>query len=106
TALTHRLLVLWSGEAAATPGWPSADAAVRAAAEPMLNHWASMLVGDPRRIRCTVESVDEAGAAFEVHTFALAELALCLLDLVYGVESDTGAVQPPDTRCEIEQRVL
>ncbi|NLD67658.1 MAG: hypothetical protein GX644_02470, partial [Limnobacter sp.] len=106
TALTHRLLVLWSGEPAATPGWLPADAAARSAAEPMLNHWASMLIGDPRRIRCTVECVDDAGTTVEVQRFALAELSLCPLDLVYGVESDTGAVQPPDTACEIEQRVL
>jgi hypothetical protein len=45
TALTHRVMLLWSGGAGTTPGWSKAS--VRAQAEPMLNAWAAKLLGDP-----------------------------------------------------------
>ena len=102
-AVTHRLLVLFGGKPAATPGWPAAAQSPRAAAEPMLNAWAAGLLGDPRKVRCTVERLDEAtGAVVETRTLALSALALAPLDVVYGVEPIARAGQPS----ELEQRVL
>src|SRR5262249_25967932 len=73
TALTHRVMVLWSGAPGAAPGWSNASA--RAQAEPMLNAWAAKLLGDPRKTRCTVERLDPAtGAVVETRVLHLADL--------------------------------
>src|SRR4029453_15421149 len=58
-ALTHRLLLLLSGEPAATTGWAATSTSVRATAEPVLNAWAAKLLGDPRKVRCVIERLDE-----------------------------------------------
>ena len=63
---------------AASPARPPAGLAAPArrrapAAEPMLNAWAAKLLGDPRKVRCTVEQLDEAtGAVAETHADARA----------------------------------
>jgi hypothetical protein len=106
-ALTHRLLLLFSGNAASTTGWAAAATSPRAAAEPMLNAWAATQLGDPRTVRCTVERVDADGAVAEVHRFMLSDLALAPLDVVYGVDATTGVAPPSGSApSEIEQRVL
>lgn len=46
TALTHRLLLLFSGAPVVNPGWPATASSRRASAEPMLNAWASKLLGN------------------------------------------------------------
>lgn len=103
TALTHRLLVLFSGKPATTPGWATATQSARAAAEPMLNAWAAKLLGDPRKVRCTVEHLDEtSGAVLDSRVFPLAELKLAPLDAVFGIEAEPRAGQ----MSEIELRVL
>src|SRR5262249_14197224 len=55
TALTHRLLLLFSGAPAVNPGWPTIAAPRRASAEPMLNAWASKLLGNASKVRCTIQ---------------------------------------------------
>jgi hypothetical protein len=94
-AITHRLVVLFSGKASA--------GTVRAGAEPMLNLWASRLLGDPRVTRCTVERLDDiTGAVAETRSFMLSELALAHLDIVYTID-----VQPrAGELSELEQLVL
>ena len=105
TALTHRVMLLWSGAAGTTPGWSKASA--RAQAEPMLNAWAAKLLGDPRKTRCTVERLDPAtGAVVETRVLHLADLLLAPLDVVYGVDTGGGAAQVDPSPTEIEQRVL
>ena len=105
TALTHRVMLLWSGAPGAAPGWSTASA--RAQAEPMLNAWAAKLLGDSRKTRCTVERLDPAsGAVVETHVLHLADLLLAPLDLVYGVDTGGGAAQVDPSPTEIEQRVL
>ena len=106
-ALTYRLLLLFSGEAAATPGWAAASTSPRATAEPMLNAWAATQLGDPRKVRCTVERVDADGAVVAVNTFKFSDLALAPLDVVYGVDATTGVAPPSGAApSDIEQRVL
>ena len=103
TAVTHRLLQLFSGKPAATTGWAAPSASARATAEPMLNAWAAKLLGDPRKVRCTVELLDEtSGSVLEGRTLLLSELKLAPLDVVYGVELQATAGQ----LSEVEQRVL
>lgn len=106
TALTHRLLILFSGTAPATPGWLNWNSAVRSAVEPMLNFWAFRQFGDGNRVRCTVERIDPAnpanGHALQASHFALAALNVTPLDVVYGVDVADGQ----GTLSEIEQWVL
>jgi hypothetical protein len=102
-ALTHRLLQLFSGDPPATTGWAAVSTSVRATAEPMLNAWAAKLLGNARKVRCTVERLDEAsGAVLESRKLLLSDLKLAPLDVVYGVELQVSAGQVS----EVEQRVL
>jgi len=101
-ALTHRLLQLFSGKPPATTGWAAASTSVRATAEPMLNSWAAQLLGNPKKVRCTVEQVDASGAVLDSRKLALSDLKLAPLDVVYGVELQATAGHSS----EIEQRVL
>jgi hypothetical protein len=107
TALTHRLMLLFSGSTGATPGWLPWNSGIRSAMEPMLNYWASKMLGDASKVRCSVERIDAvSGAVAETRTLPLSELAITPLDVVYGVQADTSAAQSPGTLCEIEQWVL
>ncbi|MGJ7510127.1 hypothetical protein [Variovorax sp. GT1P44] len=104
-ALTHRLLLLWSGKAPAATGWVAASA--RATAEPMLNAWAAKLMGDPRNVRCTIERIDDAsGAVAETRVLRLSDLQLAPLDVVYGVEDVSGPRRADISTDDIEQRLL
>ena len=101
-ALTHRLLQLFSGKPPAATGWAAASTSVRATAEPMLNSWAAQLLGNPKKVRCTVEQLDSNGSVLETHDILLSDLKLAPLDVVYGVELQATAGHSS----EIEQRVL
>ncbi len=101
-ALTHRVLELFSGKPAVATGWAAASTSARASAEPMLNSWVAKLLGNPKKVRCTVEMLDGAGAVLETRKLLLSDLALAPLDVVFGVEPLAGVGQIS----EIEQRVL
>ena len=107
-ALTHRLLVLFSGKPAATTGWAAASTSPRAAAEPMLNAWAAKLLGDPRKVRCTVARIDvDSGATLDARSFKMVDLQLAPLDVVYGVDATTGVAPPSGAApSDLEQAVL
>jgi len=110
-ALTHRVVALWSGKAAATTGWAAASTSPRATAEPMLNSWAARQLGDPRKTRCTVERLDDAGqTVLETQRFALSELQLTPLDVVYGVPAQDGQGRDADVAgsgaSDVEQWLL
>jgi hypothetical protein len=100
--LTHRVLQLFSGKPPVATGWVAASTSVRATAEPMLNSWAAKLLGNPKKVRCTVEMVDGGGAVLETHKLLLSDLQLAPLDVVFCVEplASVGQVS------ELEQRVL
>ena len=100
--LTHRVLQLFSGKPPAATGWAAASTSVRATAEPMLNSWAAKLLGNPKKVRCTVEMLDGSGAVLETHKLLLSDLQLTPLDVVFGVEPLAGVGQVS----ELEQRVL
>jgi len=102
-ALTHRLLLLFGGKPTATTGWVARSRSVRATAAPILNAWAAKLLGDPRKVRCVIERLDEpSGAVAETRTLPLSELQLAPLDVVYGVDAQPRAGQLSN----IEQHVL
>jgi hypothetical protein len=100
--LTHRLLQLFSGSTPSTAGWAAVSTSARAAGDPVLNAWAAKLLGDPRKVRCTVERLDENGSVLETRAVLLSDLKLVALDVVYGVEVQANARQSS----EIEQQVL
>jgi hypothetical protein len=106
TALTHRLLVLFSGAPVGNPGWLATNSSIRASCEPMLNAWASKLLGNATTVRCTIEQLDTTGAVAQTRQFPLSALLIGPLDMVYGVETDTGQTPPAGTLSEIEQYVL
>lgn len=93
-SITHRMMVLFSGAPAIGAGWPGATATIRGSVESMLTVWTSRLLGDPRKIRCTVEQLGAAGTVIATQTFALSELAVGALDFVYNVGSTSGAATP------------
>ena len=101
-ALTHRVLQLFSGKPPVATGWAAASTSARATAEPMLNSWVSKLLGNPKKVRCTIEMLDNAGTVLDTRKLLLGDLNLAPLDVVYGVEPLAGAGQIS----EIEQRVL
>lgn len=100
--LTHRVLQLFSGKPAVATGWAAASTSARATAEPMLNSWVAKLLGNPKKVRCTVEMVDSAGVVLDTRKVLFSDLKLAPLDVVYGVEPLAGVGQIS----EIEQRVL
>ena len=107
TAVTHRLLSLMSGAVNLnTPGWFAGDAGVRSTAERLLNFWASRLLGDGSKVRCTVEQLDASGAVVETRRLPLTELSLTPLDIVYGVEATMNAPDATPPLSEIEQYLL
>ena len=103
-ALSHRVLVLAPAQAKAAPGWPQASP--RSAAEPALDAWAGRLLGDPTKIRCTIERSDGQGAAAQTLRLALSELGLSALDVVYGVQTGATALGAAASLSDVEQRVL
>jgi hypothetical protein len=100
--LTHRVLQLFSGKPPVATGWAATSTSARATAEPMLNSWAAKVLGNPKKVRCTVEMLDGGGAVLETHKLLLSDLTLTPLDVVFGVEPLAGVGQVS----EIEQRVL
>jgi len=106
-ALTHRLLMLWSDKPTATTGWAAASTSARASAEPMLNAWAARLLGDPRKVRCVIERIDDtSGAVAETRVLRLSDLQLTPLDVVYGVETVAGPRRADTSPDDVEQRLL
>jgi hypothetical protein len=89
TAFTQRVVVLLpggqpTGGSGGTTGWAATP---RAEAEPRLERWAASLLGDPGRVRCTVELLDDTGHVTDVVRFPISELGLSALDVVHGVKA-------------------
>ena len=100
TAVTHRLLALWSGAAGTTSG-----ASPMAQAEPALNAWAGKLLGDFGSVRCTFERIGDDGAVLETRALKLSRIMLAPLDIVYCVP-EGGNAPSVEATGDIEARVL
>lgn len=83
TALTHRLFAIAAGNQA--PGWFKTP---RAQAEPRLNSWAAVLLGDPARVRARARFLDASGASVGTVEFGLDRLALAPADLLALPDGD------------------
>ncbi|HJZ83285.1 MAG TPA: hypothetical protein VKD91_23150, partial [Pyrinomonadaceae bacterium] len=100
--IVHRLVALFSGEEVLPPAWTSTEVSFRAQAEPNLNAWVGELLGDPARVRCVIERIDnEESVAPESNELRLSELGLSPLDFIYAGAGSRDA-QPS----EIEQRLM
>ena len=97
--LTHRVLLLVSGNPAISASWAGVPSTPRAVAEPRLNAWVSTLLPDPSAVRCDVTFHDGAGD----HTahIQLSDLGVGPLDCLAMAD----AADVPQ-RSEIEQRIL
>lgn len=88
-ALTHRLLISVSGQAAALGSWPVDTRQARGGAEPRLNAWLAELLGDPDRVRCRVEYLHpETNVVLQVREVRLGVLNLSPLDAMYTINLD------------------
>jgi hypothetical protein len=105
TAVTHRVLLLWSG-ATGPAGAAATSTSPMARAEPALNGWAGHLLGDFGNVRCTFERVGEGGVVLESRALTLDELPLAPLDVVCGMPAAGNAAAAGTTSTEIEARVL
>jgi hypothetical protein len=104
TAVTHRVLALWTDATGAAGGGSGASPMARA--EPALNAWAARLLGDFGNVRCTFERVSDDDRVLESRALPLRDLSLAPLDVVYGLP-EAGSASPGDaTSSEIEARIL
>lgn len=105
--ITHRVLVLMAGGPQTGAGWMASNNSAAAGSERMLNAWVSRLLGDARKVRCTVERLAPGSAdVLQSLSFPLAELPLTPLDFVHGVQAEGGAGPEGQSPCHVEQLVL
>lgn len=91
-ALTHRLLILFSGDATSPLAWKPTEQNARAQAEPHLNRWVAQLLGDPAKVLCKLQydyAVQVQGQELPVpkqylRTVSLKEMKLAPLDVLYA----------------------
>jgi hypothetical protein len=102
-AFTHRVVVLFNDTAVEPAGWVSGGSP-RAAADPVLNAWVAALLGDPRKVRCVIDRLDDADLVVETRELRLSELQLSALDAAFSVHVQAQARAGGLT--ELEQRVL
>src|SRR4029078_12728156 len=95
-ALTHRVVVLFNEPGVANGLWSTTRA--RALAEPALENWAATILGDPAKVRCTVEYFDPGGDPDVPDATAdlrLSAIDVCALDLVHAppIPADGGSTE-------------
>ena len=104
-SITHRVVVLFSGTSNAGGGWSNQSA--RGVSERWLNAWIRALLGDARKVRCTVEQLDDAGAVAATATFMLQDVfPLSPIDFVYFTQPAGTSNQTGTAPCFAEELVL
>jgi hypothetical protein len=98
--LTHRVILLFAGPVASAAPWNQIPRHARAAAEPSLDAWLSLMLPDPSIVRCRVTYEDAQGHA-QSATVALRDLSIGPLDLL----AMSDAAETPQ-RSEMESRIL
>ena len=102
-AVTHRVVVLFSGNTNSNWGTQS----VRATFDPWLNSWLLSQLGDAQKIRCTVEKLDDTTAAVTATaTFPLGDLQTTPIDFVYAVQPAGQSQDGTNAPTDAEQLVL
>jgi hypothetical protein len=73
----------------------------------VLNAWAASLIGDARRVRCTVEHLQpDSGTVIARRTLRLSDVPISPLDLVYGAGASGDPVRNDNPFSDIEERIL
>jgi hypothetical protein len=98
--LTHRVVLLFAGPVSAAASWSHIPRHPRAAAEPSLDAWLSLMLPDPAIVRCRITFLDSAGNTHSA-TIALQDLSIGPLDLL----AMSDAAETPQ-RSEIESRIV
>jgi hypothetical protein len=99
TAVSHRTaLILGGNPIAPPPGWGAIADTPRSLAEPHLDGWLGVLIGDPGRVRCAVTYTNDLGNPTPLEV-TLADLDLRPIDVLHCVtvaqgEEQTTAAQP------------
>jgi hypothetical protein len=96
--VTHRVMLLFTGEPPRQAGWP-ATVTPRQKAEARLDAWLTSVLPDPGKVRCRVERTDTTGTSSPV-TVRLSELGLSPLDMLTLADA---AMTPQES--ELEQRI-
>jgi hypothetical protein len=96
TGLSHRLLVVFADDTAA-PGWTINDA--RRAAEPRVDRWCGLVLGDPTRYRFAAEVRDADGTVVETLAAQLPDLGVSAISTVVASATEGAEVS------ELEQRL-
>lgn len=92
TAVSHRAALILGGNPIAPTGWGGIAGTPRAAAEPHLDGWIGLVIGDPARVRCGVAYTDTLGATRNVEV-TLAQLRLRPVDVLHCVTVSQGEEQ-------------
>jgi hypothetical protein len=112
-AIMHRAALVLGGTPLTPAGWGAVPATPRSTAEPHLDGWLGMLIGDPSAVRCQVSYTDNAPTPVVRQVeVTLAALGLRPIDLLHAVapsESEAQATQAEPTgsvqASEIDSRV-
>ncbi|HEY4214811.1 MAG TPA: hypothetical protein VGM84_25265 [Steroidobacteraceae bacterium] len=99
--LTHRVAVLFAGNATVNPPWSSVGMHPRAAAEPWIDAWLSTLLPDPSLVTCTVTYSDAGGNPGTPVAVSLHDLDVQTQDVL----AMAGVGSTPQ-RGELELRIL
>ena len=103
TALTHRLVAVFSGPAPPEP--PAGARAARRAAEPKLDAWLAQMIGPLKSVRLRAEFVDAAGTALDAKDVRLDALGLSNLDAFY-LSASASPELPSDLERLLEHVLL
>jgi len=105
TSITHRVVVLFSGASNAGANWTTTN--TRSTLERWLNAWVRAQLGDAKKVRCTVERLDDVtGGVAATARFVLNDVPMSPLDFVYYTQPAGQSSQGNASPCMAEQLVL
>jgi len=92
TAISHRAALVLGGNPNEPAGWGAIAGTPRANAEPHLDGWIGLVIGDPALVRCAVAYTDTLGTTRNT-TVTLAQLRLRPVDVLHCVAVSQGEEQ-------------
>jgi hypothetical protein len=92
-SFTNRVVIHFDVALTTNP-WPVIEMTRRALTEPAMNHWLGQLLGDPAKIKCIVQAVDQEGNILKkadnsaiAGPVSLLELGIQPLDFIYLIRN-------------------
>jgi hypothetical protein len=92
SAVSHRAALILGGNPIAPAGWGAIATTPRADAEPHLDGWIGLLVGNPAAVRCAVAYTDTLGGTQHVEV-TLSQLGIRPIDVLHGITAAQGEEQ-------------